>query len=248
MEKSNTVNSEHTSIPETAPEAQAGGVSPSSPSSLGERAGAGIQSSSSAGEAHEGRQASDEAQEELQKYADTAKEAVQSAKEKGKTMLEERKQALADEVSGIERALRRTATELRDEDRKAVGRYAEQVADGLEQVSHALREQDFDSLIEKTEDFARRQPGVFLGGAVAAGFLLARFLKSSGKRVTPVADSSGAPYGRPADYSRSTGQSAYETAGANPHTSYSGSTVSPSVESNPQNSLFSDRDLLRGAE
>jgi hypothetical protein len=32
------------------------------------------------------------------------------------------------------------------------------------------------------EDFARRQPALFIGGSVAAGFALARFLKSSADR------------------------------------------------------------------
>lgn len=248
MEQSKTVDKAHTSLPGTPPEVQAGAVSAGSPGFPGEKAEANIHSGVPAGEPSAGQRATDETREELQQYANTAKEAVQSAKEQGMSMLEERKRALADEVSGVERALRRTATQLRDEHQSTVGRYAEQAADGLEHLSHALREQDFDALIEKTEDFARRQPGVFLGGAVAAGFLLARFLKSSGRRVAPGAGSSVAPSSLPEGYRQGTGRSAYETAGVNPQASYGARPASPSVESSSEIFTSSDRDSLRGAE
>jgi hypothetical protein len=38
-------------------------------------------------------------------------------------------------------------------------------------------------LVAETQDFARRQPGLFVTGALALGFLGARFLMSSGRRA-----------------------------------------------------------------
>jgi hypothetical protein len=50
---------------------------------------------------------------------------------------------------------------------------------------------DADELIGTMEDFARRQPVAFLGGAVAAGFGFARFMRSSAERRRGAAASAG---------------------------------------------------------
>ena len=60
--------------------------------------------------------------------------------------------------------------------------FVRQAAEGLEHVSGAVRTRDLDDLVETVESFARRQPVVFLGSAVLAGFGLARFIKSSAER------------------------------------------------------------------
>lgn len=148
-------------------------------------------SSGSPHDASEGAASSERLGEGSREDESAAKEALHSAKAQGEALLETRKRALADEIKGLERALRRTATELEGQDQRTAGRYAARAADGLERVTRALREQDLTALIEQTEDFARREPRVFLGGAVATGFLLARFLKSSGRWVPPKSQSSG---------------------------------------------------------
>jgi hypothetical protein len=57
-----------------------------------------------------------------------------------------------------------------------------QAADGLENVSGAMRSRDLDDLVGSVENFARRQPVIFLGSALLAGFGIARFIKSSSER------------------------------------------------------------------
>jgi hypothetical protein len=52
-------------------------------------------------------------------------------------------------------------------------------ADQVERLSTYLRDSSFEDVIREAEDMARRQPLLFLGGAFLAGFLGARFLKSS---------------------------------------------------------------------
>ena len=54
-----------------------------------------------------------------------------------------------------------------------------------------MRERSLDDLIGTVEDFARRQPVAFIGGAVAAGFGLARLMKSSADRRRSVVAGSG---------------------------------------------------------
>ena len=55
-------------------------------------------------------------------------------------------------------------------------------ADGVDNVSGAVRRRNIDDMVGSVESFARRQPAIFLGTAVLAGFGIARFLKSSSER------------------------------------------------------------------
>ena len=55
-------------------------------------------------------------------------------------------------------------------------------ADTLEKATHAIESRDLDALLAEGQDYARRQPMVFLGASFAAGFALARLLKASSTR------------------------------------------------------------------
>lgn len=93
--------------------------------------------------------------------------------------LSDQKERAADHLDGVVKVLHDTVDQLRQRSPGAVADYAERAVGGLDSVAHALREQDVRSLVGQVEDFARRQPVLFLAGSVAAGFALARFLKSS---------------------------------------------------------------------
>ena len=91
-----------------------------------------------------------------------------------------------------------------------MARMAEHAADGLERLSGKLGSKDLNGLVRDVESFARSQPAVILGMAVAAGFLAARFLKSSRRY-------SGQPYeDGPAGYSPSGPKSPDAVAGTGP--------------------------------
>lgn len=111
------------------------------------------------------------------------------------------KRAAADYISGLASALRDTAEQLQEQGQDGLARYTDYCADDVDRMAAWLRDSDTDTLIRQAQAFARRRPAVFLGGTVAAGFLLARFLKSSGQRTvsgnaresSAVAGSSPAP-------------------------------------------------------
>jgi predicted signal transduction protein with EAL and GGDEF domain len=63
-----------------------------------------------------------------------------------------------------------------------VAEYSRHVAKGLESMADSLGRRNLDDLVGSVEDFARSRPVAFLGGAVVAGFALARFMKSSSAR------------------------------------------------------------------
>lgn len=96
-------------------------------------------------------------------------------------MLEERKERAAEGVHGFAEALRRTAGNLRGEN-ETVARYAERAAETVDRFSESVRGRRFGEMIAELDDFARRQPTLFLIGAVAAGFIAGRFMAGSAER------------------------------------------------------------------
>lgn len=122
--------------------------------------------------AHSGTK-TEQARQESHRFAD-------QAKAQGQSLLAEQKRVAADEIGNVAEALRKTARAMHAQEHPPmITPYAERAAESLERFSSTLRERDLDALVRQTEDFARRQPGVFVGSAVVAGFLLARFFRSS---------------------------------------------------------------------
>lgn len=107
-------------------------------------------------------------------------EAVDQTKAMVRDLADSQRQRAADSIGGMAQALHRSAGDLETEN-QMMARYTHLAADQLDQVSSYLRQSNLGDILTGTENFARRQPYWFLGGAVAAGFLVARFLKSSGE-------------------------------------------------------------------
>lgn len=94
-------------------------------------------------------------------------------------LADEQKRAGAEQASHVARAIHSAASELERESPQAA-RYVHEAASGLEQMAAQLRDRDVNELIGSVSRFARQQPLAFFGGSVLAGFVLSRFLKSSG--------------------------------------------------------------------
>jgi vacuolar-type H+-ATPase subunit E/Vma4 len=105
-----------------------------------------------------------------------------NVKESARSAASEQKNQAAERLSGFADALRTAASDLDQRGQSVASGFVRQAAEGLEHVSGAVRTHDLDDLVETVESFARRQPVVFLGSAVLAGFGLARFIKSSAER------------------------------------------------------------------
>lgn len=123
-----------------------------------------------------------EAKNQARKIGQQAEEAVDRAKERVRSSATAQKDAAAERMDGFAHAIMSASDDLRAGGQEFAAGYLEQAAGGLERVSDAVRDRDLDDLIGTVEDFARRQPVAFLGGAVAAGFGLARLMKSSADR------------------------------------------------------------------
>jgi len=110
---------------------------------------------------------------------DRAAQMASQAKEQGKAMAAQQKDAAAAQIDSVVSAVRDTARHMENGQSGQVGRYVGMAADRLESFGRQLREKDIDALLEDAQTFAHRSPLAFFGGSVVAGFLLARFLKSS---------------------------------------------------------------------
>jgi hypothetical protein len=121
---------------------------------------------------------------------DTVSNVTQQATEKVGQLADQAKQTVTEQVAtqkdkasealtSVAQALRQTGDQLRSNDQGAIGQYAGQAADQIERLSGFLRDRDVNDILYEAEQFARRQPAVFLGGAFVLGLLGARFLKSS---------------------------------------------------------------------
>jgi hypothetical protein len=111
-----------------------------------------------------------------------AKNAVHDMGVRARSAADEQKNVAAERVGGVARALRVASDDLHDQGQSLVAGYSRQVAEGLESIAQSLSRRSLGDLVEGVEDFARERPVAFMGGAMVAGFALARFMKSSAGR------------------------------------------------------------------
>lgn len=116
-----------------------------------------------------------------------------SAVDHGRQLYETAKDQAAgyadDRKSGAAQSIADLATSLRDsggtfEDRPGIQAFVGSAADGLDQLATGLRERSFAELYAEVETFARRQPVTVAAAAALAGFVLARFIKSSSEEMS----------------------------------------------------------------
>jgi hypothetical protein len=111
-----------------------------------------------------------------------ARGVADDVKEQVRATTAKQKDAAAEQIDGWAHALNTASDDLRDRGQESAAAWIRQAAAGLERASGTMRARDIDDLVGTVEDFARRQPVAFLGGAVVAGFGLARLMKSSADR------------------------------------------------------------------
>ena len=107
-----------------------------------------------------------------------AASAIQPIAENARSMAEEQKQRGASRIDSIARAVHSAADDIGDEVPQAAS-YVHAAAGQLERASSLLRDNSVEDLMRLATEFAQERPIVFVSGAVATGFLLARLLRSS---------------------------------------------------------------------
>ncbi|HEV7663298.1 MAG TPA: hypothetical protein VGQ62_07160 [Chloroflexota bacterium] len=129
----------------------------------------------------------------------TASQVTEQAKQQATSQLEQQKGRAVDSLVTVTQALRQTGQHLHEQEQGTIAGYVEQAAERVESVTNHLRSRDIPELLDETQDFARRRPALFVGAAVALGFVGARFLMASGQRTAQRRQSTSiqvAPYGQ----------------------------------------------------
>jgi uncharacterized phage infection (PIP) family protein YhgE len=132
----------------------------------------------------------EQAREAAAEIKEGARGVAEDVKEQVRASTAKQKDAAAQQIDGWAHALNTASDDLRDRGQESAAAWIRQAAAGLQRASGTMRERDIDDLFGTVKDFARRQPVAFLGGAVIAGFGLARLMKSSADRRGGAADES----------------------------------------------------------
>jgi len=126
----------------------------------------------------------EEVQHKAGEKASAAKEQVKRTAaqvgEQAKSTVDSRLSDVAQELGTVADTVRQVSYEAESAgNSEVVMRYGEQIAEKLDGISSYLNENGIEEVLTDLQDFARRKPGVFLGGAFMLGIVVGRFLRSS---------------------------------------------------------------------
>lgn len=125
---------------------------------------------------------SQKAADDMQALKQQAGEQISAVTDKAKSFAGDQKDLAAGQLGGIAAAIDKVADELNSSEQGAIGRYAKDLANGLNKASDTVRNKDVDDLMGIAQDFGRSQPLAFLGAAALAGFVASRFALASAQR------------------------------------------------------------------
>jgi ElaB/YqjD/DUF883 family membrane-anchored ribosome-binding protein len=117
------------------------------------------------------------------RVVEEAKTSIRQARESATSSLDQSRNRAADSIDSIASAVRGTGDRLRSDNQTTAANLTDSLADQVERISSYLRTRDLTSVREDLERFARQQPSVAIGVALAIGMLGARFIKSSPRRT-----------------------------------------------------------------
>jgi ElaB/YqjD/DUF883 family membrane-anchored ribosome-binding protein len=125
-------------------------------------------------------QAKQQAQHAVQQGRDGMSHVWDMARGEFRARLTGQKDKAATKIEDFAALIRATGSQLKDQGHPGSSVIADQIADRLGALGETVHDKDIEELLADTEDFARQRPVVFLSVAALLGFVLARFLKSSG--------------------------------------------------------------------
>jgi hypothetical protein len=96
--------------------------------------------------------------------------------------LRTQKDRAVDGIGSVAAAVRQSTDHLRKNHHETIAQYVDDAVGQLERFSRRLKERNVGELLGEAQQFARRNPAMFIGSAFALGLLGARFLKSSSGR------------------------------------------------------------------
>lgn len=117
-----------------------------------------------------------EAGEQVQ---DVAANITDKVREQANERIASQKEQVVDTLETVSLLLHQAGEHAHQQDKEMLASYVDKAAGQVSRWTDTLREQDVTQLGKSAAEFARREPMLFVGGALTAGFLGARFLRSS---------------------------------------------------------------------
>lgn len=124
----------------------------------------------------------------------TVGQAYGVATKRATEVLDEQKGTLAGGLTSVADSIKQVGENLNSTDEQnkiteTAAKYTNSLAEQIENISGYFERKDVKDMVRDVESFARKYPAYFIGGALAVGFLAARFLKSSNpKQLTEGAE------------------------------------------------------------
>ncbi len=114
----------------------------------------------------------------------TVGQAYGAATKRATEVLDEQKGTVAGGLTTVADSIKQVGENLNTAEEpnkitETAAKYTNSLAEQIENISGYFERKDVRDMVRDVETFARRNPAYFIGGAVALGFLAARFLKSS---------------------------------------------------------------------
>src|SRR5256885_2331588 len=113
----------------------------------------------------------DAAKDKIQQLASQARE---TAGEQAESRFSTGKTRATQTLGSVAQTLKSSSQQLRDQQQAVIGKYADQAANKIEEMSHYLENASLRDVAGRVEDFARREPTLFIGGALVPGVFSAR--------------------------------------------------------------------------
>ncbi len=106
---------------------------------------------------------------------------LDSARLQATTYVDRRKDDAAQSVADLAQSLREACRQF--DDRPNIQAFVDSAAAGLEQLADNIRGRSFGEILTDVEEVVRRRPMTVAATTFAAGFLAARFIKSSAEGI-----------------------------------------------------------------
>ncbi len=113
-------------------------------------------------------------------WIDEAKVMSEQAREKAFILANEGKARTSEAISGLGKLVEDNAAVIDEKVGAKYGDYARTAARGMQDAATKIDQKDLGELGEDAKEFVRKSPGIAVGIAAAAGFVLARLFRRSG--------------------------------------------------------------------
>ncbi|WNL41608.1 hypothetical protein RN347_13370 [Halomonas sp. PAMB 3264] len=102
-----------------------------------------------------------------------------AAQHQAEHFYEQQRELVAKQAGKFTKVLNQAADEFESQHQPFFSQQARKAAALADDFSNQFRDKDLKRVFHDVQGYSRREPAVFIGGAIAAGFLVARFLRSS---------------------------------------------------------------------